>query len=300
MRNFARFILAVLLIPGILTYMVFGSHIQIARAADSVQIEGWGGGQGAAAGGNDGTGGTGGGAGAYARVNAFLPASGTGYTVTVGTGGAGGVVSTTNGINGATTTFNGTTLVASPGGNGQVCGNGAESSPCLGGFSTTETGDFKTAGGNGTNALTVGISGGGGGGSGGDTTGGGNGANATGATSPGAGGTAGTTNGATGATGGNAAAGGTGTVPGSGGGGGQGSSTAGSRKNGGAGAAGKVIIKATLGDYTATGGTHTTSGGQDVWTFTSSGTWTPTSIPNSGSNFSIKSSFIIESSLVVK
>ncbi len=40
---------------------------------------------------------------------------------------------------------------------------------------------------------------------------------------------------------------------------------------------GIVIIAAPIGTITsATGGSHTTAGGNDIWTFTTSGTWTPT------------------------
>jgi hypothetical protein len=42
----------------------------------------------------------------------------------------------------------------------------------------------------------------------------------------------------------------------------------------GAGGKGIVIIAAPIGAVTATGGSHTTSGGNDIWTFLSSGTWT--------------------------
>jgi hypothetical protein len=46
---------------------------------------------------------------------------------------------------------------------------------------------------------------------------------------------------------------------------------------GGAGGSGIVIISAPVSSgITATGGTLTVSGGNDIWTFTSSGTWTPT------------------------
>jgi hypothetical protein len=44
---------------------------------------------------------------------------------------------------------------------------------------------------------------------------------------------------------------------------------------GGSGGSGIVIISAPIGTVTATGGSHTTAGGNDIWTFTSSGTWTP-------------------------
>jgi hypothetical protein len=46
------------------------------------------------------------------------------------------------------------------------------------------------------------------------------------------------------------------------------------------GGSGVVIISATIGLISsATGGVHTTSGGNDIWTFTSSGTWVPTINP---------------------
>jgi hypothetical protein len=47
--------------------------------------------------------------------------------------------------------------------------------------------------------------------------------------------------------------------------------------NGKRGGNGVVIIASLISDgISATGGTHTTSGANDIWTFTSSGTWTPT------------------------
>lgn len=61
-----------------------------------------------------------------------------------------------------------------------------------------------------------------------------------------------------------------------GGGGGGGGASSGSSPAA-AGGSGIVIISAPIGMITsATGGTHTTSGGNDIWTFTTSGTWTPT------------------------
>lgn len=43
------------------------------------------------------------------------------------------------------------------------------------------------------------------------------------------------------------------------------------------GSGGAVVITAPLGTVTATGGTHTSDANNDYWTFTSNGTWTPTS-----------------------
>jgi hypothetical protein len=70
-------------------------------------------------------------------------------------------------------------------------------------------------------------------------------------------------------------------TPGAGGGG-----CAAGTGNGGNGGNGKVVIYAALGTITsATGGTHTADATYDYWTFTSSGTWTPTVTGSRNSNF---------------
>jgi hypothetical protein len=53
-----------------------------------------------------------------------------------------------------------------------------------------------------------------------------------------------------------------------------------------------VILSAPIGTFSSvTGGTHTTSGGNDIWTFTSSGTWTPT-VPSVAYNTSLSASMM--------
>lgn len=47
-----------------------------------------------------------------------------------------------------------------------------------------------------------------------------------------------------------------------------------------------VVVYATLGTITsATGGTHTSDATYDYWTFTASGTWTPTIAASANGNF---------------
>lgn len=238
-------------------------------------IQAWGGSGGAGAAGSGGDGGTGGGGGAYSQstipvVNAIS------YTVTVGAAGVGGIVSTSNGTVGGDTSFNGSgncaaqTVCAKGGAGG---GNGNGSGDALGGAAASGIGTIKQSGGLGKAGPGGANKGGsGGGGSGGNTSDGGPGI-VGGATAGGAGGTAGTTNGTAGTIGGNqTVTGGPGVQPGGGGGAGGGAGG-----QGGAGAKGQVVIKAPLGTITsATGGTHTSDPANDIWTFTSSGTWVPT------------------------
>ena len=66
-----------------------------------------------------------------------------------------------------------------------------------------------------------------------------------------------------------------------GGGGGDG----GADTTGAAGGSGIWIISAPIGTMRATGGSHTTSGGNDIWTFTSGGTWVPTFFSPITANF---------------
>jgi hypothetical protein len=122
-------------------------------------------------------------------------------------------------------------------------------------------------GGGGSGYTGIGGNGGNGGGGGGavGTTTGGSGLN------PGSAGGGGTTVAQTNKPGGNAGA--------NTGGGGGGGSHYNSNNYGGNGGSGIVIISYTTGTMTATGGTITTSGGNTIHTFTSSGTFTVTSIP---------------------
>jgi hypothetical protein len=218
-------------------------------------------------------GGGGGGGGGQVVASSFS-VSNTGYAVVVGAGGAGSA--STTGATGVASTVFGATAAAGVGGtfNGSDPGNGGVS------------GSGQTGG------AGSGILGGGGGGGGGDSapgTGGattGNGGNGTPNSLSGAsvvygggGGGGGYSSNGTGGTGGGAA-GGTGAASGSSaaantGAGGGGDGTTGA--TGGNGGSGIVIISVPIGTITsATGGAHTTSGGNDIWTFTSSGTWTPT------------------------
>jgi hypothetical protein len=206
-------------------------------------------------GGGGGGGGTssdigGGGGGGQVLYNTSVPITPQAYSVTVGTGGA-------QGVNGNNSVFNAITALGGSKGNGSAGSGGA-------------SGSGKTGGtGNNSNAS---------GGGGGDT---GNGANSSG-NNGGAGGT-GTANSISGSSvtysvgggGGGQSSGPGGTSPGPGSGGGGADSffpQAGSPGNNGI-----VIISCPTGIITATGGTHTTSGGNDIWTFTTSGTWTITS-----------------------
>lgn len=243
---------------------------------------GGGGGQGS------GDGGGGGGAGGYQASTATL-SSGTAYTITVGGGGAGGA--SANGTSGSNSVIN--TIVTSTGGGGGGGYGLAGSSGGSGGGGGSGSGSGGGSGGSGTagqgnngGSGAVSLSGGGGGGAGAvgatATTSGGNGGNGTASSISGssvtyAGGGGGgnrSTSGGSGGTGG----GGTGETRGSvnptagttnlGGGGGGGSNL-----TGGAGGSGIVIIS-YAGSQRGTGGTVTTSGGNTIHTFTTSGTYT--------------------------
>lgn len=174
----------------------------------------------------------------------------TGTSSTLGAGGTGG--STPTGIGGAGNTNNGSAGGSSAG----MSGNGNTGDPSIG-----AVGSGGAAG--GTNSVG-GTAGTGANGASGDSGGGGGSAAAAVATNGGAGG-----------------------VPGGGGGAGY---NAGSGSNiGGAGGNGMVIISAPIGTVvSATGGTHTTSGGNDVWTFLSNGTWTPSFGSTTNASFLLK------------
>jgi len=224
--------------------------------AGNVYVMTWGAGGGAQGSNNSTlTQGRGGGGGAFAGKTVSA-SNATGYSIAVGAGGAGGAAGDPpgGGVNGGDSTFATTTVVAKGGNSGGNSGTG--------GLASASTGDDKYNGGTGADGSSI-QSGGGGGGSGGSTAAGSNGSGATG----GAGGTP------DGGAGGNSsgATGQVGTVPG--GGGGAGDWT----HSGSAGADGKVVIRALLGVVkSATGGTKTSDGTYDYWTFTAGGTWTPT------------------------
>jgi hypothetical protein len=237
------------------------------------------------------------------------------YSVTVGSGGAGGTAGAA-GANGGSSIFDGIISLGGGGGGGRLATNSVSQS-LMGGSGGGGAGTIDGAtgiagagslgtfgqgnrGGNGSSGATAGNGGGGGGvgvaggnssgtaasagtsGTGGNGVqysitgssvyygGGGSGgrwaAGAVGAAGLGGGGLGGATDGAVGAAG---------TANTGGGGGGGGGAVA----NGGAGGSGVVIIAYLTGSMTATGGTITTSGGYTIHRFTSSGTFTVTSIP---------------------
>lgn len=239
-------------------------------------------------------GGAGGGGAGDMKTGTLSLASGY-YAVTIGAAGAhsGGI-----GGNGGDSVFSSITSKGGGGGGIATGGNGANGGSGgggggSGGLKGTATGtghnggDGGTAGrfgggggGGATSAGTAGLDDGGAGGagtassiSGGSVTyaGGGGGGSSLG------------TKGSGGAGGGGAGgqgdqAGASATVANSGSGGGGGSSNGGGAFNGGDGAAGTVVISATIGvvsNPTTCGGTHTTSGGNDIWTYTASGAFTP-------------------------
>lgn len=247
-------------------------------------------------------GGGGGGAGGVNFETGLNFITGSIYTVTVGAGGT--AVAASYGGAGIASTFAGagiTTVTGQGGGGGgSGSGNGATSGGSGGGASgVSQTGAVAgtqghAGGGTGSGSSNAGGGGGGDGivgsngvsqtgGAGGNGTansitgssviygGGGGGGAGNAQPSFGAGGTGGGANG-----GAVSGGGGTGTAnTGGGGGGGAGNNSgAGGGGNGGTGIV--VISIPTSYGVIAVGGTHTTSGGNDIWTFTSTGTWVPT------------------------
>lgn len=249
----------------------------------------------ASGGGSSSSYGGGGGAGGYLTGTGISVSSGTAYTITIGAGGAGQIGSTTIGIQGSQSTAFGY-------------------SPVGGGYGGTNNPSNGGSGGSGGGAGSGGTSGSGGSGTSGQgnagggqvitspyPSGGGGGAGAIGGTGSGSvsgGGGVGITSTISGASvyycGGGSGGyrdnlSGTGTAPGSGGGGAGGNSTvngsngtantggggggAGAANTGGSGGSGIVII-AYAGSQRGTGGTVTSSGGNTIHTFTSSGTYT--------------------------
>jgi len=229
----------------------------------------------------------GGGAGGYQAGTLSLTAGA--YSVTVGTGGSGGVYATTPAGYGTDSSFNG--LKGNGGGRGgdvvDIANIGGDGGCGGGGSPTAGTGN---QGGNGGTGFSTTVAGGGGGASAAGTGGsagqggvGGNGStwsiNSTVYAGGGGGNTNGATGGGAGGTGGggagiNNAVGGAGTN-GLGGGGGAG----GGGSNGGRGGDGVVIVayKTDGSDgisTSSTGGSTSTSGSYTLHTFTTSGTWT--------------------------
>lgn len=197
---------------------------------------------------------------------------------------------------GGSTSFNGT-LIASGGGGGSAASGGGYGASASSGGNGGGGGIYQGGGGGGGSA-TAGSSASGAlagiGGTGGTMQTGTNGSGVPygGGSSAGASGNGNSASGVTGGSGSGGASPGSAGVLGDSGGGGNGTLNTGGQAGGvpGAGAGGPeagnysgaaggngmVIIKAPIGIITATGGTHTQSGGYDIWTFTSSGTWTPT------------------------
>ncbi|MDE2015934.1 MAG: LamG domain-containing protein [Patescibacteria group bacterium] len=215
----------------------------------------------------------GGGAGGFIYNSSLPTAIGVGNIITVGSGGS--PVSNADGNNGGNSAFY--NIAALGGGGGGGTSSGASG---LSGGSGGGGGGNSNSGGSGTSGQ--GNNGGAGGSGGG---GGGGGAGGVGATSVASGGGVGGS-GVSNSISGSAvtySVGGTGgstrtTGSGYGGGGGGGSTIGSTQISGLAGNGGIVIISTptgTLSPTLTTGGTHTTSGGNDIWTFTASGTWTP-------------------------
>jgi hypothetical protein len=234
----------------------------------------------------------GGGAGGLLASTATLT-SGTGYTVTVGAGGAGGTSGSTTGNNGSASAIvtvitatgggggGGGTLIGSAGGSGGG-GGGGTSTAGAGGAGTSGQGNAGGAG--QVNATSAPGGGGGGAGAVGGTAvndGGVGGAGSSNSISGsavtyggGGGGGCGPSNsaglgGAGGGGAGSISTAGTAGTANTGGGGGGGANA----NNGGAGGSGIVIIS-YAGAQKGTGGTVTSSGGNTIHTFTTSGTYT--------------------------
>jgi hypothetical protein len=253
----------------------------------------------AAGGGGGGTlRGGGGGAGGLLATTATLTPS-TAYTVTIGAGGAGGAGG--SGTTNAGTTGNNSVIstinTASGGGGGGAGGTGLSGGSGGGGTWNGNAGGSGTsgqgfAGGSGSTIIAYGSGGGGGSsavGTAGSGTNGGNGGAGTSSSISGSavtyagGGGGGINAGFTGGTGGSG--GGTAGISGSsaataasantGSGGGGGGYDGGSNTNGSGGAGGSgIVIISYSGSQRGTGGTVTSSGGNTIHTFTSSGTYT--------------------------
>lgn len=217
------------------------------------------------------------GGGAYSKKTVSIT-PGNSYTVVVGAGGQKGTA-TQSPTTGGDSYFDSATNVMAKGGrhsnNNSAYPDNVNTTQLLGGQASEGYGDVKYSGGAGGLLNYADFArGSGGGGAGGETGDGVQGASA-GTSSPGSGG-AGISPGGNGGQGGNANGSHAPAVSGYGGGGG-GGCWYNSVANGADGAGGVVIIKVALGVVaSAVGGVHTQAGGYDVWTFSSSGTWTPT------------------------
>lgn len=187
---------------------------------------------------------------------------------TASTGGSGGGGGNVNGVGRAGTAGQGNAGGNAGGINGNNGGGGGGGAGAVGGAGTTALGGNGGAGvANSITGSSVTYGGGGGGGSFDSPT-----------SNPGAGGTGG------GGSGSSTGVGVAGTANTGGGGGGGSTSTTGG--SGGLGGSGVVIISYPTGSITATGGSITTSGGNNIHTFTSGGTFTVTGInPQPGSTY---------------
>ena len=282
-------------------YLPFGSNNNNTATANYLVVAGGGGGSATFGGGYGGGGG--GGAGGY-RTGTLSVAAASAYTVTIGAAGLGGTTAGANGTNGGDSVFS--SITSTGGGHGDSLNGTAASGGSGGGkgYGGTSTFGAGTVGqGNNGGSGTAGGSGGGGGasavgGNGTDAgsglfpqTGGAGGAGSSSSISGsavtyagggGAGGYAGAgggVNGGAGGSGGGGAGGGAAvagspgtanTGGGGGGGGGANLSTFYAGANGGSG----VVIVSYTGAQIFTGGTVTTSGGNTIHTFTTSGTLT--------------------------
>jgi hypothetical protein len=236
--------------------------------------------------------GGGGGAGGYLEGSATVN-PGTAYTITVGAGGAAASAAGQNGNNGSSSTFTNVVTTVGGGGGGFADTTGRSGGSGGGGGRRSSPGGSGTAGqgnngGAGTNYTGDGSGGGGGGAgsvggsnpSGGSAGGSGssssiNGTATTRAGGGGGGSGAGGSGGSGGSGGGGNGGGGSGqngsaATANTGGGGGGGSAASGLGAAGGSG----IIIISYPGVQRATGGTVTSSGGNTIHTFTSSGTYT--------------------------
>lgn len=213
--------------------------------------------------------GGGGGAGEFKATSHTGVAEGS-YAVTIGAGGVAGALSGTSGGSSSIGVL-ATALGGGGGGRGEVAGVSGASGGGGGGFNVGGSGTAGNNGGNGDPSNNGAGGGGGAGGAGSNGSGGDGGAGGAGSSSSISGSSvtyaAGGNGGGAGGSGGNGGAGGANT--GNGGEGGR----SGGTSTGGAGGSGIVVISYPTGSMTATGGTITTSGGNTIHTFTSSGTF---------------------------
>ncbi|QHP67453.1 hypothetical protein EI171_08440 [Bradyrhizobium sp. LCT2] len=256
-------------------------------------VAGGGGGGGIGNGGSSGGGGAGG-----VITDSSHVVTAQAYTVTVGAGGSGGASGANNpGSAGGSSVFDNLTAIGGGGGGGNQQAGASGGSGGGTGNQSGASGGSGTSGQGHNGGASVASGGAGGGGGGGASTSGANGTSGSnggnggdGITSSisgastgygGGGGGGGTATSGTGGLGGGGAGqyavSGSNGTDGTGGGGG-GTATTAAGHAGGSGGSGVVIISAPIGALSASGGTYSTSGGADIWTFTSGGTWTINSI----------------------